>query len=61
MKIATVRASVVVERVEIRQESVGKRGRQIDRLATRGAGARAICRIKWIGHQYRRFSAAAPT
>ena len=43
----------VVERVQIRQESVGERGRQVDQFATGGAGARAIGRIKRVGHQDR--------
>ena len=43
-----------IERVEIGQESVGERGRQIDRLAARGTRAGAIGRIERIGHQDRR-------
>ena len=43
----------VVERIEIRQESVGERGRQVDRFAAGGAGAGAVGRIKRIGHQDR--------
>ena len=49
----------LVERVEIRQKSVGQRGRQIDGLAVRGAGAGRIGRIKRIGHQDRGFAAAS--
>jgi hypothetical protein len=43
----------VIERIEIGQKSVGERGRQVDRFATGGAGARAIGRIKRVGHQDR--------
>ena len=48
----------IVERVQIRQESVGERGRQVDQFATGGAGARAIGWIKRVGHQDRGFSPA---
>jgi hypothetical protein len=48
----------VVERVEVGQKSIGQRGRQIDRLAPRGAGAGGICRIERIGNQDRRPAAA---
>ena len=41
----------VIERIEVGQESVGARGRQIDLFAARGACAGAIGRIKRIGHQ----------
>ena len=48
----------VVERVEIRQKSVGERGRQIDRFAARRAGAGGIGRIERIRYQDRRSALA---
>ncbi len=52
------RQSRFVERVEVRQKSVGDGGRKIDRFAAGGAGARAIGRIEGIGHQNGRFALA---
>ncbi len=48
------RQSGVIQRIEVGEKSVGERGRQIDLLATRRAGAGAIGRIKRIRHQDRR-------
>jgi hypothetical protein len=49
-----------VERVEIRQKSVGEGGRQVDRLATGCAGSGAIGRIERVGHQDRRLAPPRP-
>ena len=48
----------LIERIEIGQKSVGERGRQIDRLAARGARAGGVSRIERIGHQDRRLALA---
>ena len=44
----------IVERIEIGQEPVGERGRQVDVLAAGGAGAGAIGGVERIRHQDRR-------